>query len=78
LRILDYNGGTTANWNLTNTIMAGAIWPYTSKSAEIYKCPADNVTVKPTSGPCRGHTHTIRWARSNSMNSWCGMLSLAL
>jgi len=69
--ILDYSSGTTANWDVTNTIAQGAIWPYTSRSADIYRCPADVVTVKPTSGPYKGQT--IQRVRSNSMNSWCGM-----
>ncbi len=65
--ILDYNGSTTANWDVDNTLAKGAIWPYTGKNREIYKCPADVVTVKPTSGPYKGQT--IQRARSNSMNS---------
>jgi prepilin-type N-terminal cleavage/methylation domain-containing protein/prepilin-type processing-associated H-X9-DG protein len=69
--VLDYSNGNAANWNITNTIAKGAIWPYTSRSAEIYKCPADVVTIKPTSGPNRGQT--IQRVRSNSMNAWCGM-----
>jgi hypothetical protein len=51
--------------------MAGAIWKYTGNSLAIYKCPADNVRVTPSSGPFRGQS--IPRARSMSMNSWCGM-----
>jgi prepilin-type N-terminal cleavage/methylation domain-containing protein/prepilin-type processing-associated H-X9-DG protein len=69
--ILDYNNGNSANWDVTNTIAAGAIWPYTSKSPEIYRCPADVITVKPTSGPFKGQS--IQRVRSNSMDAWCGM-----
>jgi len=69
--ILDYSGGTTANWDVDNTLKKGAIWPYTGNNREIYKCPADNVTVKPTSGPFKGQV--IQRVRSNSMNSWMGM-----
>src|SRR6267378_3623238 len=49
--ILDYNNGNTANWDVTNTIMKGAIWPYTGNNLQIYKCPADVVRVRPTTGP---------------------------
>jgi len=69
--ILDWNNGNQANWNPTNTIMHGAIWPYTGKSTAIYRCPADKYTVVPTSGPYKGQP-TVR-IRSNSMNSWMGM-----
>jgi prepilin-type N-terminal cleavage/methylation domain-containing protein/prepilin-type processing-associated H-X9-DG protein len=69
--ILDYDNGNQYNWNKTNTIMAGAIWPYTSGAADIYRCPADVIRVKPTTGPYRGQS-TPR-ARSMSMNSWLGM-----
>src|SRR3954468_7935095 len=61
--ILDYNNATTANWNITKTLMKGAIWPYTGHSAEIYKCPADIINVKPTSGPYKGQS--VQRLRSN-------------
>jgi prepilin-type N-terminal cleavage/methylation domain-containing protein/prepilin-type processing-associated H-X9-DG protein len=69
--ILDYNNGNSQNWDITNTIRDGCIYVYTGNSPGIYKCPADVVTVKPTSGPYRGMT--IPRARSLSMNSWMGM-----
>ncbi len=69
--ILDYNNGNADNWNATNTIMQGAIWPYTGNSLAIYKCPADPIRVIPTSGPYRGQS-TPR-TRSMSMNAWFGM-----
>jgi prepilin-type N-terminal cleavage/methylation domain-containing protein/prepilin-type processing-associated H-X9-DG protein len=69
--IISYANGNADNWNTTNTIMKGAIWPYTGKSAEIYKCPADIINVKPTTGPYKGQS--VPRARSNSMNAWCGM-----
>lgn len=68
--ILDFNNGNQANWNPTNTLMAGVIWPYTGGSAAIYKCPADRSTVRPTSGPYAGKT--IPRIRSVSMNAWVG------
>jgi len=69
--ILDYTAGNADNWNWTNTITKGNIWSYTGRSAAIYKCPADFVTVKPNSGPYRGAS--VRRCRSNSMNAWCGL-----
>lgn len=67
----DFADGNDANWNPTNTLMNGAIWKYTGPSKEIYRCPADKLTIKPTSGPYKG-TPMPR-IRSNSMNAWCGL-----
>ena len=69
--ILSYDSANTANWDITNTLMAGAIWPYTGSSAGIYKCPADVISVKPTSGPYKGQS--IKRLRSMSMNAWMGL-----
>jgi prepilin-type N-terminal cleavage/methylation domain-containing protein/prepilin-type processing-associated H-X9-DG protein len=69
--ILSYGAGNTANWDPTNTIMAGAIWPYTGNALAIYKCPADVVRVRPPAGPFANQT--IQRLRSMSMNSWMGM-----
>ncbi|MBM3882607.1 MAG: type II secretion system protein [Verrucomicrobia bacterium] len=69
--ILDFNNANTENWNWTNTLAKGAIFSYTGNSPAIYKCPADQSTVKPTSGPWVGQT--VKRVRSNSMNSWMGM-----
>jgi prepilin-type processing-associated H-X9-DG protein len=69
--IEDWSGGTTANWNITNTIAQGCIYRYTGNTPGIYRCPADKYTVTPTSGPFKGQA--IVRIRSNSMNSWMGM-----
>ena len=69
--ILNYDNANQANWNITNTLMHGAIWKYTGNSPAIYKCPADIIRVTPTSGPFRGQG--VPRARSMSMNSWMGM-----
>jgi len=68
--LLDFNNGNRDNWDVTNTLMVGAIWPYTGNSAAIYKCPADKSTVRPTSGPFAGRS--ISRPRSVSMSSWVG------
>jgi prepilin-type N-terminal cleavage/methylation domain-containing protein/prepilin-type processing-associated H-X9-DG protein len=69
--ILTYNNGDAANWNVSNTLAAGAIWRYAGNSPAIYKCPADPTRVVPTSGPYKGIS-TAR-VRSMSMNSWMGL-----
>jgi prepilin-type N-terminal cleavage/methylation domain-containing protein/prepilin-type processing-associated H-X9-DG protein len=65
---LSYDAGNTENWNVTNTLAAGAIWPYTGPAAAIYKCPADKSMVRQGSGG-----KMVPRIRSLSMNSWCGM-----
>jgi prepilin-type N-terminal cleavage/methylation domain-containing protein/prepilin-type processing-associated H-X9-DG protein len=69
--ILTYDNANSQNWDATNTIMKGAIWPYTGGALAIYRCPADIVRVKPTSGPFVGTS--IQRLRSMAMNSWMGM-----
>ena len=69
--ILNYDNGNSANWDADSTIKQGAIWPYCGNNLAIFKCPADKVTVTPTSGPFKGQA--IQRIRSNSMNSWMGM-----
>ena len=68
--IENFDDNNAINWNPTNSLMNGAIWRYTGPSKEIYRCPADKLTVKPTSGPFAGKP-TPR-IRSNSMNAFVG------
>src|SRR5439155_11023090 len=49
--ILNWDGNNRDNWDLTNTLVKGTIWKYTSGTQKIYKCPAD---VFLTMAP-RGH-----------------------
>jgi prepilin-type N-terminal cleavage/methylation domain-containing protein/prepilin-type processing-associated H-X9-DG protein len=69
--ILDWSGGNRDNWDVTNTLALGAIWPYTGPSQKVYMCPADVYYVKPTAGPYKNQA--AQRIRSNSMSSWCGM-----
>ncbi len=69
--ILSYDNANTANWDITNTIMKGAIFANTGNSPAIYKCPADVIRVKPTSGPYKGQS--VARARSMAMDSWMAM-----
>ncbi len=69
--LLDYSPANTDNWDITNTIATGCVWPYTGNAQAIYKCPADVVRVRPSSGPFRNQS--VARCRSMSMNSWMGM-----
>ena len=65
---LDNNSGNSDNWDVTNTLATGSLWRYTGPSAPIYKCPADQMSVRPTSGPFRGQR--VPRIRSMAMNAW--------
>ncbi len=67
---MDYLNSNPDNWS-DEKIRRGAIWPFCGNSVKIFRCPADVVTIKPTSGPYQGQT--IQRVRSVSMNSWMGM-----
>lgn len=62
--------GNVNNWDITKTLADGSIWPYTGKSADIYRCPADKLTITPASGPYRGQKRNR--VRSNSMSAYVG------
>src|SRR5258706_9899075 len=44
--ILTYDNANPANWNVTNTIMDGAIWPYNGGGRQDYRCPPGGNPVK--------------------------------
>jgi prepilin-type N-terminal cleavage/methylation domain-containing protein/prepilin-type processing-associated H-X9-DG protein len=67
---LSYDNNNSDNWNVTNTLAVGSIWPYTGQNQAIYRCPSDTTMVTPTSGPLAG-TSVYR-IRSYSMNDWMG------
>lgn len=43
---LDFNGGNRSNWDVNQDIVKSPLWKYCGKSAGIWKCPADQSTVK--------------------------------
>jgi prepilin-type N-terminal cleavage/methylation domain-containing protein/prepilin-type processing-associated H-X9-DG protein len=42
--VLDFSSGAW-NWDINNDITKSPMWPYTGKSAAIYRCPADRASV---------------------------------
>jgi len=43
---LDFNNpASPSNWDINQDITVSPMWPYTGKSAGIYKCPSDRSTV---------------------------------
>jgi prepilin-type N-terminal cleavage/methylation domain-containing protein/prepilin-type processing-associated H-X9-DG protein len=59
---LDFDPANLSNWTLRD-ITNSPLWPYCGQSAGIWKCPADNSTVK-----VKGVTYPR--VRSISMNGW--------
>lgn len=64
---LDFQGGNQSNWDVELDLAKSPLMPFIGKkSFAIWKCPADQAAVVPTSGPYKG-TRTPR-VRSNSMS----------
>jgi prepilin-type N-terminal cleavage/methylation domain-containing protein/prepilin-type processing-associated H-X9-DG protein len=61
---LDFSSNPV-NWDINNDITKSPIWPYTGKSAAIYKCPADQSIVQVG-------TQRLPRVRSNSMSQVFG------
>lgn len=68
--ILDFSPANRSNWDVTYDIQASPLWPYCGKAAGIFKCPADQSTIVPSSGPFAGHR--MPRVRSMSMSHWFG------
>jgi prepilin-type N-terminal cleavage/methylation domain-containing protein len=67
---LDFSPANRSNWDVAEDIQKSPLWPYCGKAAGIFKCPADQSTVVPSSGPFFGRP-TAR-VRSMSMSIWFG------
>lgn len=61
---LDFSS-SSVNWDINQDITVSPLWPYTGKSAAIFKCPADHATVQV------GQQRLPR-VRSNSMSQVFG------
>jgi prepilin-type N-terminal cleavage/methylation domain-containing protein/prepilin-type processing-associated H-X9-DG protein len=60
---LDFNPGNRSNWDINKDLTNSVLWPYCGKNAAIWKCPADNSTVK-----VQGTIYPR--VRSISMDAW--------
>ncbi len=67
---MDFNRSNPSNWDLNQDIKKSPLWPYCGKAAGIWKCPADQSTIRPLSGPFKGQR--LPRVRSMSMNLWVG------
>jgi len=70
---VDFSGGA-ANWDINNDLVKSPMWPYTGKSQNIFKCPADKSSVRPTTGPYAGQrvprVRSISMSQVFSYGSW--------
>ena len=67
---LDFNGSNPSNWDPQVDLVKSVLWPFCGKAPGIFKCPADQSVVKPTTGPLRGRT--VSRVRSMAINLWVG------
>jgi len=67
---LDFSGANRSNWDVNQDIAKGPLWDPCGKSPGIWKCPADQSVVRPTTGPRVGQL--VPRVRSISMNNYVG------
>jgi prepilin-type N-terminal cleavage/methylation domain-containing protein/prepilin-type processing-associated H-X9-DG protein len=67
---LNFDGANASNWDVTKDIQKSPLWPYCGGSTAIWKCPADQSMVKPTTGIYKGQS--VKRVRSMSMSNFCG------
>jgi prepilin-type N-terminal cleavage/methylation domain-containing protein len=67
---MDFDASNSSNWDVERDIKKSPLWSYAGQTTDIWKCPADRSTIKPTSGPLRGRI--VPRVRSMSMNLWVG------
>jgi len=58
------------NWDITNDIVRSPMWPYTGKSAAIYKCPADRAMVRTPQGLKVPRVRSISMSQTFGWGSW--------
>ena len=68
--VMDYNPGNASNWDVNQDIKKSPMWQYCGNSVGIWKCPADQSRVTPSSGPFAGQT--VPRVRSMAMSIWVG------
>lgn len=68
--VLDYSPGNRSNWDVDQDIKKSPMWQYCGGSVGIWKCPADQSTVVPSSGPFAGQT--VARIRTMTMSIWTG------
>lgn len=70
--VLDYQPANRSNWDVKQDIEKSPLWNYSGGSHGIFKCPADQSSVVPSSGPFAGRR--VPRVRSMTMSGWIGGL----
>ena len=60
---LDFDPANRSNWDIDQDLRKGLLWSYCGNSVGVFKCPADQSTVKVKGA-------TLLRVRSMSMNGW--------
>ena len=68
--VLDFNTANPSNWDPNQDIKKSPMWQYCGNSLGIWKCPADQSTIVPSSGPLAGQT--VSRIRTMAMSIWVG------
>jgi prepilin-type N-terminal cleavage/methylation domain-containing protein len=68
--VLDFDSNNRSNWDENQDIKKSPLWPYCGNSTGIWKCPADQSTVKPSFGTFAGKT--VPRVRTMTMSIWVG------
>jgi prepilin-type N-terminal cleavage/methylation domain-containing protein/prepilin-type processing-associated H-X9-DG protein len=62
---VDFSGFNRSNWDPSADLMKSPLWPYCGNAIGIFKCPADQSSV-------RVNNKNVPRIRSMSMNNWLG------
>jgi len=68
--VLDFDPNNRSNWDVEMDIKKSPLWRYSGNALGIWKCPADQSTITPASGPYAGQT--VPRVRTMSMSIWVG------
>src|SRR5215831_11122849 len=66
---IDYNP-LPVNWDINHDMTKSPLWPYTGKSKDIYKCPADRAMVKDNTGQSWPRVRSISMSQTFSFGVW--------
>jgi type II secretory pathway pseudopilin PulG len=66
---IDFKGFNTANWDINVNMVNSPMWPYTGKSKDVYKCPADRSAVT-VAGEIKPRVRSISMSQVFGNGSW--------
>jgi prepilin-type N-terminal cleavage/methylation domain-containing protein/prepilin-type processing-associated H-X9-DG protein len=68
--LLSPDPANRSNWDLDADIRNSPLWRFGADAPRVWRCPSDQSSVRPSSGPFRGQV--VPRVRSFSMNIWMG------